>query len=160
MRSSRRTTTAVLRLAIGLSAQEFSLQIGKSLPTVKSLESGKLALSEATAAVISQKTGISLGWLLAGDTSAPMIDLEGKPWTIDNYERARAQRMRGMIDLGQVSLRPEYLIERTRSLLENQKTPEEFLIVWSRINLFLEKLEKQFGTISKKRPPGRKSARS
>jgi transcriptional regulator with XRE-family HTH domain len=137
---------AVLRLATGLSAEEFGQLIGKSLSTVKSLESGKLALSELTAAIIANKTDIAMRWLLAEDASAPMVDTKGNPWTVESYERARIKPVHPAgrwITPSEI----EEQIDRLRTLLENQDQDFEmgtFAIVWYRVTAFLEKMEKDF----------------
>jgi transcriptional regulator with XRE-family HTH domain len=144
MRSAQRTTTAVLRLATGLSAEEFAQLIGKSLPTVRSLESGKLALSESTAGAITKKTGIHLGWLLNADPSAPLIDIEGKPWTIGTYERRRAGEMVEYV-LKNNQLMVNNLSGRITNFLYDQiYDPYQFGIVVNRLESFLDKLEKEF----------------
>jgi transcriptional regulator with XRE-family HTH domain len=72
--SSKRTTVAALRTTLGLSVEQFSKLIGKSVSTVKSLETpDRLKLSEDTAMKISDETGISARWLLEGDPDKPMI---------------------------------------------------------------------------------------
>ena len=143
MRSERRTTVAVLRLATGLSAAEFAQLIGKSLATVKTLEAGKLALSVRTAATITQQTGISLRWLVNGDVAAPMIAADdGEPWTVETYERARV-KPGWPVDEPRVSLQDT--ANRLRALLtdhfQNSDT-ETFAIVWYRIDSLLDTIEK------------------
>lgn len=153
MRSGRRTTVAVLRLATGLSAEEFGQLIGKSLSTVKSIEAGKLALSMRTAASIAQKTGISLKWLLDGDVDAPMTDPNEEPWTVDTYERARV-RQASPVDDPIITAR--YQANRLRTLMEDHdrdSDPETCAIVWYRINSFLDKMEKiPIGRKPKRKP--------
>jgi transcriptional regulator with XRE-family HTH domain len=73
--SSKRTTVAVLRAMLGLSVEEFANLIGKSAPTIRSLESGRLKLSEETARRIANETGISIYWLLEDDpTKEPFVE--------------------------------------------------------------------------------------
>lgn len=66
MRSLRRTSVARLRLELGLSVEAFAALINKSVPTIYSLESGRLALSQQTAQAISRVTGANIYWLLEG----------------------------------------------------------------------------------------------
>jgi transcriptional regulator with XRE-family HTH domain len=72
-KSQRRTTVAALRSMLGLSVKDFAELIGKSVATVKSLEAGRLTLSEETAVEISSQCGISVAWLLDKDVSAPLV---------------------------------------------------------------------------------------
>ena len=144
---------AVLRLKTGLSAEEFGQLIGKSLSTVKSIESGKLALSMRTAVTIAQKTGISLKWLLDGDVDASMIDADHKPWTVDTYERAR---VRQVSPVDEPHITPQYQANRLRTLMEDHdrdSDSETSAIVWYRINSFLDKMEKiPIGRKPKRKP--------
>jgi transcriptional regulator with XRE-family HTH domain len=67
--SSKRTTLSVLRALLGLSVEELANLIDKSVPTIRSLESGRLKLGEETARRIAKETGVSIYWLLAADPS-------------------------------------------------------------------------------------------
>jgi len=71
--SAKRTTVAVLRNMLGLSVAEFAKVIGRQVPTVQSLESGRLKLSEKTAQQIALATGIDTAWLLDGDLTAKPV---------------------------------------------------------------------------------------
>src|SRR5262245_36752431 len=62
-----KTTVSVLRSTIGISAKKLADLIGRSIHTVKSLESGRLALSEDLAMKISHETGVDTRWLLGGN---------------------------------------------------------------------------------------------
>src|SRR5262249_24271944 len=53
----------------GLSVEEFAGLIGKSVSTIRSLESGRLKLGEDTARRIAKVTGVSIFWLLEDDPS-------------------------------------------------------------------------------------------
>jgi len=73
--SSKRTTVAALRAMLGLSVEEFAGLIGKSVPTIRSLESGRLKLSEETARRIGKETGVSIFWLFEDDpTKEPFVE--------------------------------------------------------------------------------------
>ena len=70
--SERRTTVAVLRNMLGLRIEDFAKLIDRSVPTIRTLESGgsqRLSLSEKTALAISKETGVAVEWLLAGDVA-------------------------------------------------------------------------------------------
>ena len=97
-----KTTVSVLRSRIGISAKKFAGLIGRSIHTVKSLESGRLALSEDLAMKISVETGVDAGWLLhASPAGAPFPDLiaqdylSAKPsedYSKEVFDRVRAAR--------------------------------------------------------------------
>jgi transcriptional regulator with XRE-family HTH domain len=96
--SLQKTTVAALRAEIGLSVEAFAKLIGKSVPTIRSLESGRLKLGEETALKISDQTGISARWLLEGDLTKPMVtsesfwgeDGEPEPYDRDAFAFVRA----------------------------------------------------------------------
>jgi transcriptional regulator with XRE-family HTH domain len=88
-KSEQRTKVAVLRSVIGLSAKDFARFIGKTIHTVKSLEAGRLKLSEALAEKISQKTGVAISWLL-GDSGGPPVNDAGEPLTREHFESRAA----------------------------------------------------------------------
>ena len=70
--SERRTTVAVLRNMLGLRIDDFAKLIDRSIPTIRTLESGgsqRLSLSEKTALAISKETGVAVEWLLTGDVT-------------------------------------------------------------------------------------------
>jgi len=96
--SSKRTTVAVLREILGLSVEEFAVLVGKSVPTIRSLESGRLRLGEQTAIEISKKTGVSLKWLLDGKPEVEPYYVDGtgpKPYDLYIFEELRAAEQYG-----------------------------------------------------------------
>jgi transcriptional regulator with XRE-family HTH domain len=97
MQSTKKTTVAVLRTQMGISAEAFAELIGKSLGAVNSLETGRLALSEETADTIYEQTGVSLEWLLEGKPDeAPYwfdhVDGRKRPWTKEMFEQIQAHK--------------------------------------------------------------------
>jgi transcriptional regulator with XRE-family HTH domain len=63
---------------LALSVEEFAGLIGKSVPTIRSLESGRLKLSEETARRIAKETGVSIYWLLEDDPKKePFVEEQG-----------------------------------------------------------------------------------
>jgi DNA-binding XRE family transcriptional regulator len=81
---------AVLRVFLGMRQKELAELVGRSTRTIQAVEVGPLVLSESLAREISAKTGASLDWLMRNDVDAPIVDTEGKPYTKETYERARA----------------------------------------------------------------------
>ncbi|MEK7950525.1 helix-turn-helix transcriptional regulator [Luteolibacter soli] len=72
-----------------LTQSDFARLIGRTAATIKSIESGRLALSDDLAKRISQVTGVSLPWLLKGDSSQPIRARDGKPYALAHLERAQ-----------------------------------------------------------------------
>ena len=80
----------VLRQIIGQTQQEFARSLGNySHHTIEAIERGALGLSEQLAQQISQKTDISVGWLLRGDPQAPPLDTHNRPYTRETFELAQ-----------------------------------------------------------------------
>jgi DNA-binding XRE family transcriptional regulator len=88
--SSRLHTLAVLRTFLGLTQKEMADLAECSRPTIQAIELNKLKLSEKLGVCLMTKTGISLDWLMRGDVAAPPIDTAGKPYTVETFERTRA----------------------------------------------------------------------
>jgi transcriptional regulator with XRE-family HTH domain len=152
MRTLRRTTVAVVREELGLSRQEFADLIGKSDATVSSLENGRLQLSERTALAIHKKTGVRMTWLLTGDPNTPPVNIEGKPWTKEDYEK-------GAFEFHHLD-NPTEEVAKTFATFYNAVLESIFVkqiredadrasIVITRVEQFLEDLQKEFGTDDK-----------
>lgn len=69
--SQQKSKVAQTRLITGETAEAFADIIGKSLSTLRSLESGRLNLSEDTAKEIASKTGVSFLWLKGDKATVP-----------------------------------------------------------------------------------------
>lgn len=99
--SAVKTTSAALRLEIDallrnsdqppLGQKGFAELLGKSVSTIQSLETGRLALSDETAKLICLETGASPGWLLDGKPGKPK-GVGGSPFTLEAFERCRMLR--------------------------------------------------------------------
>ena len=90
--SSQRTTTAVLRVILGIKDNDMAELIGCGRTTIHSLESGRLKLSEGMARRMLHETHISPQWLLAGNAEAPPVSAGGAPYTRATFERAQAEK--------------------------------------------------------------------
>jgi transcriptional regulator with XRE-family HTH domain len=160
MKSTRSTTVAIVRQEIGLSAVDFGKLIRKGLGTVKSLESGRLKLSEKTALEISKATGVSLSWLLANDPKAPITDHLGRKWDRLVFESKDGERIRRDFSAftkgGSVAMKHlkdkmqngmiNILCLRMRSILESQKGDNDKLpILYAKVDRFLYDLERAYG---------------
>jgi transcriptional regulator with XRE-family HTH domain len=86
MRSELRTKVAVLRSVMDCSVEEFANLVKKSPYSIKSLESGRLKLSDELAAKISELTNVSLAWLLDDELTGQPVDIAGKPLTRDELQ--------------------------------------------------------------------------
>ena len=71
--SQQKSKVAQTRLITGETAEAFADIIGKSISTLRSLESGRLKLSEKTASDISSATGVSFSWLMSEKNTDPIV---------------------------------------------------------------------------------------
>lgn len=94
--SQLKSKIARLRLITGETAESFADIIGKSMSTLRSLETGRLKLSEKTASEISRATGVSLRWLLADKSTPPTCEDShpAKPFTKETYVHHIAKKRR------------------------------------------------------------------
>jgi DNA-binding XRE family transcriptional regulator len=85
---------AFLRKLLGLTQAEMASLVGCATVTIKAVELGKLKLSFKLAERISAKTGIHIHWLQNNDLKAPLTDDRGSPYSIDTFEKRRAEGVR------------------------------------------------------------------
>jgi hypothetical protein len=92
MKSTLKTTAAVLRSITGERDSDWAKLLGKSVHTIRHLEAGTLKLSAALAAKMNYETGISIKWLMDGDENAPPVSAGGQEYTKAIYDVARARQ--------------------------------------------------------------------
>jgi transcriptional regulator with XRE-family HTH domain len=110
--STRSLVNSNIRSTLGLSVEEFADLIGKAVSTVRSLETGRLGLSEETARTITKQTGVALSWLLNGNAKQKPYrnyTVEGAfvPYTRDYFEEVQWARARQLIMPRLTPLAPE-----------------------------------------------------
>jgi transcriptional regulator with XRE-family HTH domain len=151
--SGKRTTVAILRTMLGLSVEEFGELIGKSVPTIRALESGKLKLSEKTALRIAEETGVSIKWLLDGDTESEPYREEGttrRPFDKSVYEEKQAsQTVTGIdhekrIDAVKGFLVTVAVFELVPTFVSASKKGKAKLMVYH-LQKFLDTMKQKFG---------------
>src|SRR6476620_10800122 len=109
-RSSEKTTAAKLRVKCGINDSEMAKILDRSVHWIHSIECGRIKLTKELADRMARGTGISLQWLLDGDTSVEPTDADGKEFTRETFNRARAHEkfrddrphefMRNMVAIG------------------------------------------------------------
>jgi hypothetical protein len=92
MKSTLKTTAAVLRKITGEKDLVWAEMLGKSVHTIRHLEAGTLKLSAAMAAKMNYESGISIKWLMDGDPTAPPVTAGGEEYTKEIYERVQARK--------------------------------------------------------------------
>ena len=146
--SPQRHPLAVLRTLLGISQKELATLLGCSTPTIQAIELCKLSLSEKLAKRIAWETGVSLGWLLGGDPTAPITTQSGRPYIQKVFEIRRAEMSRPKTEISD-SLHAYFIlhnsvIKLTGLLLHSYRTGEFNLCAY-KISTALDALVKQFG---------------
>lgn len=83
------------RQILNLGQKEVAEMAGCSRATIQSVELVRLPLSEERARRISAATGVHFRWLIENDLDAPIIDAQGRPYTLSLYELIQAQKKVG-----------------------------------------------------------------
>ena len=89
-----KTCLSILRSILGPGAgseARFAAKIGRSTSWLKKASCGQIPLTRDAAIAIAYETGASMKWLLEGDTTKPLLDSEGKPYTLETYANYRKQ---------------------------------------------------------------------
>ena len=115
--SLQKSKVAQTRIITGETADDFADIIGKKMPTLRSLETGRLKLSEETALKISQETGVDVRWLMTENTNEPPRGRDRKPYTLESYHEHRV-RLRNGIQEDCVEISDEDLAILFHRLLE------------------------------------------
>jgi plasmid maintenance system antidote protein VapI len=142
----RKTTTAVLREILGIKDFEMAEKMGRSVHTIRSLESGRLKLGGELATKMVHETGISSVWLLNGDPTAPAVSANGEPYTRAKFEEAQAEKIyydqphpgsRKMVELGWSA--------RLVAILESACARKNYYMALYKANAALDSLQREFG---------------
>lgn len=141
---------AKLRKDLGLRQKELARKVLCHYRTIQDVEHGKLRLSRILAMRISEKTGVSVDWLLKNDPKRDIVNCSGRRWS--NKDRKlfedRQKRWADLLPairkwrvLVCMELLKDYL--RLRSLIETLPEPGKALIHWGnwRREAFLKFLE-------------------
>ena len=78
---------AAVRSYLNLRQKDFAELISCSSATVQSIELGRLSLSLKLAARISDRTGVSMSWLMSGDVSKPIPAAESTGYRFVEYTK-------------------------------------------------------------------------
>jgi hypothetical protein len=89
-----KTCLSILRSILGPGAgneSRFAEKIGRSTSWLKKASCGQISLTRDAALTIAYETGVNMKWLLDGDTTKPLLDSEGNPYTLETYAKHRLQ---------------------------------------------------------------------
>ena len=114
-----KTCLSILRSLIGSGSRNekhFAEKIGRSPSWVKQASSGHLPLTKDAAVRIAYETGVSVRWLMNGDTSAPALNIDGKPYTESFYAEYRV-RLRDGFDADDSSSSKDEMVGLIHSLI-------------------------------------------
>lgn len=152
--SPQRHNLARLRLALDLRQEEFAQIIGCPRPTLQSIEHGRVALIEEIAERVAEQTGVSVGWLLQNDLTAPIVSRWGTAYGLEHYLLAQLSVAPGSHELpahyngADAAFEEEILmaVARLKQVYDNlttQRNKQEIVSV--RLRKFLKSLEEDFG---------------
>lgn len=157
--SQQKSKVAQTRLITGETAEAFADIIGKSLSTLRSLETGRLKLSEKTASDISSATGISLRWLLDDKITPPFCDntRPQTPFTKESYTHHTAKKRRSIsqIDTPELKLMLNFAVRGILSAVHGAAERGNGDIALYYIEKFAEDLGKQFPPAKDRRKAAR-----
>ena len=146
-----RTTIAVVRNIIGLTYKEMAALIGYSMPTIQSLDCGRLKPSFKVAERISLETGVSLKWLLDGQVSKePTAENFKGTFSRRTFEETQAAKSQ-LPDFSishpwlAVALPLTFRIQRLCAILGKANEQNQIQLCSYKIDSFLDGLEKEFG---------------
>lgn len=89
-----RTNVARLRTFLEMKQPEFAEATGLNIDTLRSVESGRLKLSEQVAATIMQATGVSYEWLMEADPAAPIRARRGgRAYKKSDFELVQSRKI-------------------------------------------------------------------
>src|SRR6266480_2705097 len=146
MKSTLKTTAAVVRSIARETDWKWADIMGKSIHTIRHLEAGTLRLSPAMATKMFHETGISLEWLLKGDPVAPPISGRGEPYSRAIFERAQAEKtphdqppsvLRHFDKLG--------FCARLIAILESASGKKDYYMALYKMHTALDSLQREFG---------------
>jgi len=92
-----KTTLSILRSILGPAGSEscFANKIGRSASWLKKASCGQIPLLRDAAVIIAYETGVSVNWLMHGDTTQSPLDAIGMPYTIETYALHRSKQCGG-----------------------------------------------------------------
>ncbi len=151
MRSSGlKTTTAKLRKICEIDDCEMAKIMDRSVHTVHSIESGRIKLTKELAGRMALETGISPEWLLAGDTDATPIDINGKEYKREIFDLAQAGKIR--YDRPIKFMRNFIAAGFCARLIAIMEGSTDFRICAYKVHKMLESLRHEFGQDQKLYP--------
>lgn len=146
--SKQRTCLAVLRGHTNLNAAGFAELIGRSLDWMKKAESGKIPVPRPVLEAAAIQTGVALGWLVAGDVSAPPVDRVGRPYTLQTFHahrgRLKSRRMEALHAVNVCAWLPELA-----AIAESAAGKFELALFGSDLHRAVKRLRVRYGSEAK-----------
>jgi transcriptional regulator with XRE-family HTH domain len=154
-----RSSVALLRSELGLYQKQFADLLGCSTESIKSIELGRLKLSESLALRISAETGVDSQWLLRNgyypilpSVEAVYLDPE-KQWNVYNkktFERFQAAKQ----SQGSVfapNIKKDQFVGmldhvKLRSIIQSAHKRGLFQVARFKLGQFLKEFEEEFGS--------------
>jgi transcriptional regulator with XRE-family HTH domain len=146
-RSKGKTTLAVLRGIIGITAEQMGKRLGCSKHTINSIEIGRIKLGEERAQKLSQSTGVSLSWLLANNPAVPPVTSHGVAYTHALSVEYEAKKKR-FYDQQRPWFRRSNAIgfcAQLFAILENANAQKKYFMATYKVDESIKKLQQEFG---------------
>jgi transcriptional regulator with XRE-family HTH domain len=155
-KSQTKTKIAQLRKVLGISVGEFARFVGKSVDTMRSLESGRLALSAGLANTINEMMGVRLSWLMDNEVTGPPIGENGQELTAETM-LARTLALRAEAENFSREMArdiyPKQMAEKLEALLRDAGAHPNFHLALYYTAKLLTKLEQEFVPPEKRTHP-------
>ena len=146
MKSTLKTTAAVLRKITGEKDLVWAEMLGKSVHTIRHLEAGTLKLSAAMAAKMNYASGISITWLMDGNPAAPPVDWDGKEYTKKTYDEVQARKKNfATVQDFAVKERARESFRAICAILVNANRKRNYHLAVHRIVKAIQELRAEFG---------------
>lgn len=147
----KKSTLAVLRGIMGITAAQMGKRLGCSQHTINSIEINRIALGEERATKLLTQTHISPDWLLANDPKALPISASGDPYTHESFERAeaferaQAEKGKGFFDHPIVRLTNAIgFCAQLFAILESAKAQKKYHMAAYKVGKALDSLRNEF----------------
>lgn len=146
-RSQKKSTLAVLRGVMGITAKQMAIRLGCGPDSIKSIEINRADLGEERAQKLFHDTGISLSWLLANDPNVPPVTSTGERYTHERFVQYKAKKKQ-FFDEQDPWFRLNNAIgfcAHLYAILESANAQKKYYMAAYKASEAIEALQKEFG---------------
>jgi transcriptional regulator with XRE-family HTH domain len=146
-RSTKKSTLAVLREKMGITAGQMGKRLGCSRHTINSIEINRIPLGEERAQKLFHSTRVSLSWLLANNPAVPPVTSHGVAYTHALFVEYEAKKKR-FYDQQRPSFRRSNAIgfcAQLFAILENANAQKKYYMATYKVDEAIKELQQEFG---------------